>query len=386
MPILLGIIVFGVVILVHEIGHFLAARRFGVLVTEFAIGMGPKIFGIKKGETLYTIRLLPIGGFCLMYGDDADTMAERSEKAKEEVFGDIPDELLAGRSLNSKPIYQRIAIMFGGSFMNFVLAFVLFSIIALVTGTSTTIMRYVGADTPAEESGLMAGDRITHINGSRIFLWDDILFEVRMGHGRPIDVGFVREGQRHDILITPQYITDQHGESRYMIGVSPEARTGLFTQRHEEFARISFGEVITDGFMRIGFVIRTIVITLVRLVTAQLGIDYMAGPIRIVGFIGGQYHATVSAAYEAQASTAALVLSLALSMANLSAFISANLGVMNLLPLPALDGGRIVFLTLEAIRRKPISPEREGMVHLAGFVLLMILAVFIAYQDILSLL
>jgi regulator of sigma E protease len=171
-----------------------------------------------------------------------------------------------------------------------------------------------------------------------------------------------------------------------MLGIAPEVRTGLFSGQIEGISRAGIGETAAIGFMRIGFFIRTTVLGLIRLVTAGLGMDQLAGPIGIVNIIGGEYQATVEAAAEAGAGMILTVLSVILSMANFTALISANLGVINLLPLPALDGGRLVFLTLEAIRRKPVPPEREGMVHLAGFVLLMILAVFIAYQDILNLL
>ena len=373
MSIVIAIFIFGLIILVHELGHFWAARRYGILVTEFAIGMGPKLFAFQPGETMYSIRALPLGGFCLMHGDEADPMVKNDDESTEEPNRD--------RALNSKPIYQRMAVMFAGSFMNFVLAFVILSIIAGVTGIYTTTLRGVVPGSPAETAGLTPGDRIIMLNGSRIFLWDDIVFEMAMGYGRPIDIGFVRDGRRHELTLTPAW-----GGNRYLIGITPVPRAGLFADVPEGFYRVSIGEILTDGFMRIGFVIRTIVVSLTRIFTAQLGFDQVAGPIGIVNMIEGHYQATVAAAAEAQAGTSLVVLSLVLSMANLGALISANLGLFNLLPLPALDGGRLVFLTLEAIRRKPIAPEREGMVHLAGFVILIILAVFIAYQDILNML
>ena len=377
MSIIIALLVFGLIILVHETGHFVAARRFGILVEEFAIGMGPKLAGIQRGETLYSIRAFPIGGFCRMYGDDADSMASRGGD------DEVEDISLRGRALNSKPIPQRIIVMLAGSLMNFLLAFVLFSMLAALTITATTTMRHISPGSPADQAGLAAGDRIVSINGRRIFLWDDIRFEIDSGYGRPIDVGFLRNGERFDITVTPVRIPDQN---RYMMGIAPVERVGMFMQPQEGVYRITFFEAVRDGFMRIGFVTRTIMITLVRLVTApQTVIDQLVGPIGIVGIIDGTYQQVVEIAAEAQVPRSAVVLSLILTMANFGAFISANLGVFNLLPLPALDGGRIVFLTLEAIRRKPIPPEREGMVHLAGLVLLMILAVFIAYQDILRL-
>ena len=371
MSIVIAILIFGLIIIVHELGHFWAARRCGIWVREFAIGMGPKLFAIQGEETLYTIRALPIGGFCLMHGDEADPMLKKEDE-------DEVDN--SDRSLNGKPIYQRMIVMFAGSFMNFVLAFVIFTLIAGITGISTTTLSHVSQGSPAEASGLAAGDRIISLNGRRIFLWDDIRFEISTGYGRPIDVTFLREGQRYNTVVTPQLIGGQ-----YMIGVGPVQRGGMFIEIPEGFYRVSITEALTDGFMRIGFVIRTIIFSLTRLITT-LAFDQMAGPIGIVHIIDSHYQETVAAAEQAQIGTGTVILSLVLSMANLGAIISANLGLFNLLPLPALDGGRLIFLSLEAIRRKPISPEREGMVHLAGFVLLIILAVFIAYQDIINLL
>jgi len=386
-PILIAVIVFGLVVLIHELGHFWAARRCGILVEEFAIGMGPKLFGIQRGETLYTIRLLPLGGFCRMYGDEADSLSnsENSEDEDGEPEEDIAArqerrERLKGRAFNSKSIPQRMAVMVAGSFMNFVLAFVLFSILVSITGFSTTTVRYIAPNSPAEASGFMTGDRIISINGSRILLFDDLRFEISMGYGRPADIGFIRDGRQYNVTVVPTL-----SGGSYRIGVTPEFRTGLFTDPPEGFERAGIVDVVSVGFLRIGHFIRTVVISIVRAITTQVNPGF-AGPIGIVDMIGGQYQQVMDTAAEVQAPMSAVILTIVLNMVQFSALLSANLAVLNLLPLPALDGGRLIFLTLEAIRRKPISPEREGMVHFVGFVLLMVLAVFIAYQDILNLL
>ena len=385
MPILIAIIVFGLVVLVHEAGHFIAARRAGILVTEFAVGMGPKLIGFQRGETLYTIRILPLGGFCLMYNDDVDPLirggsdTDGTEENTDSLIENTPD--YGDKSFNSKTVAQRMSVMFAGSFMNFVLAFVLFSIIAWTSGFATTTLMHVSPNSPAEAAGLAAGDRITSLNGSRIFLWNDIDFEINTGYGRPIEVGFVRDGQNYSVNVTPVMT----GE-RYMMGIRPEARVGIFVEPPAGFYRAGIGESITVGFMRIGFFIRVTVVGLVRVITAQISADQMAGPLGIVNMIGGEYRAAVAIAEEAQLSRTLMILTIVISMANFAALISANLGVLNLLPIPGLDGGRIIFLVLEAIRRKPLPPEREGMVHLAGFMLLLVLIVFLTYQDIMNLL
>lgn len=376
MPIFIAILIFGLVILVHELGHFIAARRSGVLVKEFAIGMGPKLIGKQVGETLYSLRILPLGGFCLMLGDDADSMGDKEGDAEYTEANALSD-----RTFNSKGIPQRMAIMFGGSFMNFVLAFVLFTLLAMLTGFATTTLHSVTEGSPAEAAGLMPGDRITSFNGSVIFLFEDISFGMATNDGRPVDLGFTRDGERHVATIVPEFVGD-----RYLLGIAPTRRFGLLQDPSDAMERATLSHSISVGFFRIGFFVRTTLIGLVRLVTAQLGFDQLAGPIGIVSMIGGQYQTTLEVAEAANQGTAFVVLSLTLTMLQFAAFISANLGVLNLLPFPALDGGRIIFLTIEAIRRKPIPPEREGIFHIAGFVLLMILAVFIAYQDILNIL
>lgn len=367
MPIFLAILVFGIVVLVHEWGHFIAARRAGILVEEFAIGMGPKLLGIKRGETLYTIRALPLGGFCKMYGDDADALTEAVED----------EEALRDRSFKSKTILQRLSVMFAGSFMNFVLAFVLFTLIAAVGGFNTTTIRNVSPNSPAEQNGLMPGDRIVSINGTRMFLFADLQFEIFTNQENPINVGFYRDGVRHYATMQAERV----GEN-YLIGISPVFRVGIFSQPPDGIYRAGVGEILNVGLMSIWHYIRMIAVTLVRLVTGQLSLALLMGPIGLVSMMAGNYNVVVEAAQAAEVSSAITALSIALTMLNFGAIISANLGVMNLLPLPALDGGRIFFLILESIRRKPISVEKEGMVHLAGFVLLMILMVVIAYQDI----
>ena len=381
MSVLIAIIVFGCVVLVHEWGHFMAARRCGILVEEFAIGLGPKLFSVQIGETLYSIRMLPLGGFCQMLGDDADALADRN------IGLDEKDQIPYERTLGSKTILQRMSVMFAGSFMNFVLAFLIFAVLVGAFGFRTTTIRHVGSNTPVEAAGLAPGDRITSINGYRIHIFEDLQFEVMSTQGRPLDIVFMRDGQRHNVVITPA-----HMEGRYIIGINPDVRFGLFTSPPEGFQSANIGEVITAGFFRVNHVIRTIFLMLIRMATGQTDIGGFAGPIGIVGMIGSQYEAVIreaaaaAAAAQVEISRAEIFLTIVVNMANLTALISANLAIINLFPLPALDGGRLVFLTLEAIRRKPIPPEREGSVHFAGFVVLMILAVYIAYQDILNLL
>jgi len=412
MPILITIVIFGVVVLIHEIGHFVAARRCGVLVEEFAIGMGPKLIGRQIGETLYTIRLIPIGGFCKMHGDDADVTADRKKNDGEnsqddgisqyeedndtryydetpessrsyntEVTGDfLPNndaEIKPNRSFYTKSIPKRMIIMAAGSIMNFLLAFVLFATVAGFEGFGTTTIAHVNEGMPAEAGGLASGDRITSINGTRVYIFNDIRFELDSSAGRPMEIGYVRNGQNHRTTVTPIYTN-----RGYMIGFGAQLRGGIFNEMPEGIYNASIVEAARQGFFQIRFFIRANVLTITRLVTRQAGTDQIMGPIGIVGFVQDQYQTATEVAAREDVDSALVRRQLLLNLLGFCAAISASLGIINLLPLPALDGGRLVFLILEAIRRKPLPPEREGMVHLTGFVLLMILGVFIAYQDI----
>ena len=388
MPILITIVIFGVVVLIHEIGHFVAARRCGVLVEEFAIGMGPKLFGRQIGETLYTIRAIPIGGFCKMQGDDADVTADKKNNVDEEVaeiesedfqsvaYYDQPDSEAEGadRSFNTKSIPKRMIIMAAGSLMNFLLAFLLFATVSGLGGFGTTTVAHVTEGMPAEAGGLTAGDRITSINGTRIYIFQDIRFELDSSGGRPMEIGYVRDGQRRTTTVTPVYTN-----RGYMIGFGSYFRGGLFSEGESNAGVL---DVAREGFFQIRFFVRANVLTITRLITRQASSEQLMGPIGIVGFVQDQYQAATEVAAQEGVDSAMVRRGLIISLLGFCAVISASLGVINLLPLPALDGGRLVFLILEAIRRKPLPPEREGMVHLTGFVLLMILGVLIAYQDI----
>jgi regulator of sigma E protease len=354
----LTILIFGVVVLVHEWGHFMAARKAGIFVEEFAIGMGPKLWSTKPGaegeyKTVYSLRLLPIGGFCKMLGEDENR----------------PDE---PRALNNKKVWQRMLVMVSGAFMNFLLAFLVFLALNFISGFAVPEVRATLEGSPAQQGGLVAGDRITHVNGDRVWLYEDFIFELTTGGGKPMDLRVNRGGQVINLRITP--MVDANGD--YKLGFYPGVRAGLFGDVPEGFSRVGFFEGVATAFNWIPTTIKMTVVGIYRMVTGQGGGIEMSGMIGIASDINTIYESTLADG----------VVTMLLNMLGICGLISANLGIMNLLPLPALDGGRLVFLIYEGIRRKPVSPEREGTVHFVGFILLMVLAVFIAYQDILKLL
>lgn len=350
MSVIIALIVFGMIVLVHEFGHFYAARKCGIFVEEFAIGMGPKLFGIKRGDTLYSIRILPLGGFCKMMGEDEGSSDQRA--------------------FNNKTVAQRIIVISAGVIMNFLLALVIFTALSMYNGFLVPVISEVSKGSPAMEAGLQEGDRITHINGTKVNIFEDLSVDIRGSNGKDIVLKFTRDGQKYEKTIVPTL----NEEGSYVVGIGSTLKTGVFSPSIDGYEKATFLESVQNGFWKILFWIKQIILGLVKLFTLGLSKDDIAGPLGIVGAIGDTYNASVK-----EGAIIAL-----LNMAQFTAILSANLGVFNLLPLPALDGGRLVFLIIEGIRRKPINPEKEGVVHLVGFVLLMALALFVTYNDIMK--
>jgi len=368
-PVLIFMLILGIVVFVHELGHFLMARRAGIFVEEFAMGMGPKLITFKgkkkssnpaegeEGVTLYTLRALPLGGFCKMRGMEDN----------------IPDD---PEAFNNKSVFSRILVIAGGAAMNFLLAIILFFVLIFLTGYRLPIAAGVQDSRPAQEAGIQTGDRITHINGSRVGLWENFLFMIDTSGGRPLDMRINRNGERIDLTVTP--ILDPDGV--YRIGIYSTFRIGFLDEAPEwlvdyERATVlgSFGIAVD----RIGFHIRTPFRMLARFVTRQ-PLPEGAEVVSIVG-IGAQ----VTEMYQVTIQYGILLM--VLNMLNLAAIISAAIGTMNLLPIPALDGARLIFLAIEGIRRKPVSPEREGTVHMVGFVILLALIAVLILRDVVRL-
>ena len=371
-PILIFMLILGLVVFVHELGHFLMARRAGIFVEEFAMGMGPKLLTFKgkkvssnrtegeKNVTLYTLRALPLGGFCRMRGMEEN----------------VPED---PEAFNNKSVFSRILVIAGGSVMNFLLALMLFSILTFLTGYITPLVSNVAQGMPAQQAGLQIGDRITHINSSRVSLWENFRFMLDMSGGNPIEVRVNRGGQRVNLSMTPVMGTD----GVYRIGMNPTSRVGFLDRNHPYAATLEragvLGSVGTAVDM-IGFNIRTPFRLLARFVTRQ-PVPEGAEVVSIIG-IGAQ----VTEIYQyTMAQEEYAIRSTVITMLFLAALISVAIGIMNLLPIPALDGARLVFLLIEGIRRKPVSPEREGMVHMVGFVVLIVLLLFVAYRDVANL-
>ncbi|ARD49329.1 RIP metalloprotease RseP [Sporosarcina sp. P37] len=407
------IVIFGTLVAFHEFGHFLFAKKAGIMVREFAIGMGPKILAIRKGETQYTIRLLPIGGYVRMAGEDFDTVelqpgyrvglllnaqneiekiylnrnvsnpnilnveVEKSDLDKELYIEGYDEDgqlvhlkiartamiiekgqetLIApyDRQFESKSLGKRAMAIFAGPLFNFILAFFIFLALGLINGVPTNepIISEVKPDTPAQTAGLKKDDVVTGVDGKSISSWAQFSEAIQNSPGVPMNLEVDRAGKPVSLQVTPETIEDA-GREFGQIGViySSPLEKGVIKS-------IVFGAEQTYTWTVKIFEL------LGMLVTGQFTIDALSGPV-------GIYKATEEVAQYG-----------IFNLMNWGAVLSINLGIMNLLPLPALDGGRLLFFLFEGLRGKPIDKQKEGMVHFVGIMLLMVLMLVVTWNDI----
>jgi regulator of sigma E protease len=448
MNIIIAILIFSLIIVIHELGHFLLAKKNGIFVTEFSVGMGTRIITMVKTEkgyrprlflsqhdfdttpewkdtTKYSWKLLPIGGSCIMMGED-------------EIVED-------NRAFSKKGVWARISVVIAGPFFNFLLAFLLAMFITGVIGYDPAAITSVAKDSPAAKAGIQQGDVITRLNGNNIDIGRDVLTYLQFNPytEKEVNLTYERDGVKNKATLMPVMV------KTYMLGFAytPDGTAATVTSLYEDMplakAGVKNGDVITsingtkikDGTalsqyfqenplsdqqltmtcsregkelavnvtpsltsenysvglavnsarvktnvfgvikysaVEVKYWIKTTVQSLGQIIRGKVSRDDIAGPVGIVSFIGDTY----------QASKSDGVLSVFLSLSYISILLSANLGVMNLLPIPALDGGRLVFLILELFRGRPVDQAKEGLVHMIGLVALMILMVFVMFNDI----
>lgn len=337
LKIILAIIIFSVIVLIHELGHFLLAKRAGICVEEFAIGIGPTIFGIQKGETKYSIKCLPFGGCCMMLGEDGEDSDPRA-------FG-------------NKSALARFSVIFAGPLFNFILAFVLALFVIGLGGTDPAVIGDVTEGGAAWEAGLQPGDEILRLDGGRIYNFREIsLFNFIHTDNPAVEVTYKRDGVKNTVIVNRQ-----KENNSYLFGISmgQDTETGIW-------------KTIKYSVLELRYQIKSTFVSLKYLVSGRASLNDMSGPVGIVNMIGDTYEEAVP--YGIKVTIVTLL--------SFSILLSANLGVMNLLPLPALDGGRLVFIIIEMIRRKRISPDKEGMIHFAGLVVLLAFMVFVMVNDI----
>lgn len=340
MGIVVAIIVFGLIIAIHEFGHFIAAKSSGVRVNEFAIGMGPQILKKKKGDTTYSLRLFPIGGFCAMEGEDEDSNDECA--------------------LNNKSVGKRFKILIAGAAMNLILGIVIVLILNIMQPSFATMsIADFQQNATSQSSGLRVDDKFVEINGLNIYSDLDLSYALMSDKDGVYDVKVLRDGEK----VTLSDVTLEKINDNIIIDfkVYPGKRTA--------------GNVVTRAFTRSFSIGRLVWISLGDLITGNFEMNELSGPVGIVSIIGDN----VKPAPGQSAKDAVE------NILNILAFITINVGIMNLLPLPALDGGRILFLIIEVVRGKPVKPEHEGMVHTIGIVILLALMVLVTFNDIVKL-
>lgn len=340
LSIVIAIIIFSIIVIFHELGHFLLAKANGIRVNEFCLGLGPTIVGFTKGETKYSIKLLPFGGACMMEGED-----ESSED---------------DRAFNQKSVWARMSVVFAGPFFNFIMAFVFAVILLGCEGYDPPVISDVIEGYAAQEAGLKGGDEIVKMNSLSIHFYREISAYATFHAGEPVEVTYMRDGEKITTTLTPKYDEET---GRYLYGFITEGKR----------VKAGFGKTLAGGIYEVRYWIYTTIQSLRMLVTGGVSVNELSGPVGIVKNIGDTYETSVSndGYYYAF-----------LNMLNWAILLSANLGVMNLLPLPALDGGRLVFLIVEAVRRKRVPPDKEGMVHAIGIVILLALMVIVMFNDI----
>lgn len=433
MSILFGVIIFSVLVFIHEFGHFIIAKKNGVRVVEFSIGLGPTIFSFGKGETKYSLKALPFGGACQMLN--------------KELAGEEESEMDMERSFESKSVWSRMAIIFAGPLFNIILAFILALIVIGYAGYDPAVVTSVGEGSAAEEAGLKKGDIIIEYDGAGIDLGREIYLEqyINPPTDKEIVIVYERDGKEYETKLKPKYV------EKYMMGIEYMATEGkpvelsgvakdgpcdkagvkagdklksidgndipdleafnaylaknpltdktihmIFDRDGEEIAvditptlgiqsyqtgfNYNLGRIEASGldtikyaYVEVKYQIKTVFKSLGMLFTGQLGVNDFTGPVGIVDVIDDVYESS-------QEDGAWYVF---LNLVNFSIMLSANLGIMNLLPIPGLDGGRLVFLIIEAVRGKPV--KHEEYINVAGMLLLMLFAMYVLFKDIINL-
>lgn len=355
MTFILFIVVFGIVVIAHEFGHFLLAKLNGIHVVEFSVGMGPTLCSFKKKETTYSIKLLPIGGACMFEGEDG---LESAEKEAAEKDGRVYDD--SGSFLKAN-VWARISTVFAGPFFNFILAFLFAVILVSLNPTDLPVLKDVAPDGAAVQAGFMAGDEIVSINGEKTYLFRDVQLILALNQGQPLEVVVERDGSEVNLTVTPQYNPETGSYQLGVYGGVYEQSKGL--------------AVFKDAWYEMRYCFRATYKSLGMLVTGNVNKEDVAGPVGIAVNVVGKTYET---AKEYGATTVVL------SMMNIVLLLSINLGVLNLLPIPALDGGRLVFLLIELVRGKPVPPDKEGIVHFVGMVFFMVLMVVVLFNDLVN--
>ena len=339
------ILILGAIVAVHEFGHFIFAKLSNIYVYEFSIGMGKKIFGKKRknGETEFCLRAVPLGGYVMIAGEDVED-----------------DKIPKDRQMCNKGFLPRFLVLFAGAFNNFVFAFLILFVSALIYG-AVSLKPYIGdvaSGYPAYDVGLEKGDLVLSIDGEKISNWDKGLIKLQTTNGEAVIFEVKKEdGSIREYEVEPILVTDENGNESYKFGIA--------TQSEKEYG---FGKSLSYAWNKTISLFGSMWDTLKYLFTGKVGVNQLSGPVGIYSIVDSQ----AEQGFEA--------------ILYLVAYLSINVGIINLLPFPAFDGGRILFLFIEKIFRKPVSKKVENIIHSIGFMLIIGLLIFVTFNDILRLL
>ena len=343
------ILVFGSMVMIHELGHYMVAKWIGVKVIEFSFGFGPKIVGYQGKETLYALRIIPLGGFVKLHGMDAEV-----DENGRSVIAPIED----ARSFMNKPVWQRMAVIAAGPIMNFVLAIILFvsvfAYLGIPSAGNTNIVGSLVPEKPAATSGIQPGDKILAVNNESTPDWTRLTEVIWGKPDQVLSLTIERDNGKQQTVSVKTEKDAQNGHG--MIGIAPEI---IYTHA-------SILQSTRYGLERTVDFTKTIVVVLAQMITGKIPAD-VGGPVMIAQVIG-------EGAREGLA-----------NLLGLTGVLSIQLGLINLFPIPALDGSRLVFLLIEGLRGKPLNPEKENLIHLVGFVLLMVVMIAVTYKDVVRL-
>lgn len=340
LKVILALLLICIIIVAHEFGHYLIARANGIEVKEFFVGLGPNIISKKKGNTVYSLKLIPFGGACV-FMDEEDI--------------DHPENC----SYLKASVWARIATVLAGPIFNFLLAFIFSLFLISSQGYSNTAITEVAPESPAMAAGIQPGDKILKMNGEKVYFYGEVSFETMYNNGEPFDLIIDRNGEKMNISVTPEY-SEEYG--RMMMGIT-------FGEWVDNPGAL---ETIKYSFLNVRYWIKITIKSLKQLFTGGISVKELSGPVGISQVVSE----TVDSAEPYG------IMAVILSLMDLVILISANLGVMNLLPFPALDGGKLIFLIIEAITKKPVNKNVEGAINFVGMALLMLLMIFVLYNDI----
>ena len=346
MTLIYFILMLGIIVFIHELGHFFWAKKSGVYCYEFSLGFGPKLFSFKRknDETLYCLRLIPIGGYVAMAGEEVDDDTS------------VPKD----KKMYNKPWYKKLVIVLAGVTNNFILGFLVLFIMALCYGSYTTkpIIGEVVKDSACDKAGLKSGDKILKINGKATRTWDDVTLTLTLANNEKAQKILVetKDGKKELIKVKPKKIKDKDGNVSYSYGMGLDSKKYYGIKNSFSYATSKFGSTFNS-----------MIVTIKALITGKIGVSALSGPVGIYTIVGAQSKAGLS------------------GLLYLLAYLSINVGFINLIPFPAFDGYRAVIILIEKITGKKVNPKVDAIVNNIGLMLLFALMIFITVKDVLKL-